>query len=300
MPRRIRRTNRKNSKRLNSKRRSKVANRRRSTKRRNTMRKNTMKRRNTSRNFRGGRFLGKDAKKVSGLKNLAGNNYVVGPMGNVRLFSDSAADQNSFEPEIYGDWVHSGYYSRELGSQHQFADMRTKMWNSSKQHLEQVEVTYTKPGPLGLLFGKKNAYYPMLSKALPQKNAEVEDELNRLNTLMSTEGLNADINLIKLKAGDKSIENPTFDVFKNNTKVRPLTLTFESERYNKPHIMSIKALNTAGPAVEYDYSIVGVKQPFTEKTPDPMNAFASNKRVGFAGPVDPQTLGYSETPSKIK
>ena len=42
MPRRIRRTNRKNSKRLNSKRRSKVANRRNTLKRRNTM-----KRRNT-------------------------------------------------------------------------------------------------------------------------------------------------------------------------------------------------------------------------------------------------------------
>ena len=57
MPRRIRRTNRKNSKRLNSKRRSKVANRRNTLKRRNTMkrrskvanRRRSMKRRNTVR-----------------------------------------------------------------------------------------------------------------------------------------------------------------------------------------------------------------------------------------------------------
>ena len=52
MARRIRRTNRKNSKRLNSKR---LNSKRRNTKRRNTKRRNT-KRRNTNRNYKGGMF----------------------------------------------------------------------------------------------------------------------------------------------------------------------------------------------------------------------------------------------------
>jgi hypothetical protein len=252
-----------------------------------------MKRINTSRNFRGGRFLGKDAKNVSGLKNSAGSNYLVGPMGNVRKFEEH--EIGAFVPEIYGDWVHTGYYSRELGPQHQFADMKTKYF-SPKSYLQDIEVKYTLPGGLGLLFGPKNANYPMLSKAVPSKGTEeVQVVLNRLNTLMNMDGVNSEIKLIKLQAGDMVIENPNIDNFRDNMRHRPLTLTFKSVGYNKPRESGKRMFNVekiTESSIGYDDSADKVKQTFAEPQSDPMNPFDSNKSVGFVGAVDGQTIGY--------
>jgi hypothetical protein len=100
---------------------------------------------------------------------------------------------------------------------------------------QEIEVKYTMEGSLGIMFGKGHANYPMLSKTNTKTVEKMTDVaaktvVIRLNILMS-EGENSEIKLIKLQAQDgEVIENPTFEDFKANVKVRPLTLTFKSSK----------------------------------------------------------------------
>ena len=101
--------------------------------------------------------------------------------------------------------------------------------------IQEIEVKYTKVGSLGIMFGKGHANYPKLSKTNTKTVEKMTDDeakkvVERLNILMS-EGENSEIKLIKLQAqGGEVIENPTFEEFKANVKVRPLTLTFKSSK----------------------------------------------------------------------